>query len=281
MLSDFEKVSSFYIENYKIPNWFHTKTCFEFSHTHGNFNHKRAHHFGIWEENGQIVATACFEIDIGVYIPFIKEGYEFLQTEMLRYAEKELCLFSDNNYSLDIFSTDKQNLDNFYSANGYSVVYSRPVLVYPYDKGFLDCSLPEGFSIISLTDENDTEKIDRCLWTAFRNEPYIKVSSDERLHKQSGPNFRKDLVSIVKAPNGDYACYAGMWIDEVNGFAYLEPLGTAPEYRRMGLAKATLMDAMKKTVPFGAKYCYCGGLDYYRSLGCEQIGTMNVWRKEW
>lgn len=281
MLSDFEKVSSFYVENYKVLNKFNTQTCFEFSHTHGGFAHKKAHHFGIWEENGQIVATACFEIDIGTYIPFIKEGYEYLQTEMLKYAEKELCYCDNNIHSLEIFSTDKQNLNAFYVSNGYSIINTSPILIYPYDKGFHDCILPEGFSMVSLNDENDTEKIDRCLWTAFSSEPYVKVSSDERLHKQSGPRFRRDLATVVKAPNGDYACYAGMWIDEKNGFAYLEPLGTAPEYRKLGLAKAALMEAMKKTVPFGATYCYCGSINFYRSIGCEEIGIMNTWKKEW
>jgi hypothetical protein len=189
MLVDFEKVSSFYVDNYKAPNCFNTQTCFEFSHSHGSFAYKKAHHFGIWEENGQIVATACFEIDIGTYIPLIKEGYEYLQPEMLKYAERELCSNENNKHSLEIFSTDKQNLDEFYSFNGYSIKNTRPILIYPYNKGFQDCILPEGFSMISLNDENNTEKIDRCLWTAFSNEPYVKVSTDERLHKQSSTAF--------------------------------------------------------------------------------------------
>jgi len=70
MLSDFEflnfeKVSQFYQENYKLSNWSLTQPCFAFSHTHGGFNHKRTHRFGIWEAGDEIVATACFETDIG------------------------------------------------------------------------------------------------------------------------------------------------------------------------------------------------------------------------
>jgi len=154
-------------------------------------------------------------------------------------------------------------------------------MIYAYGKGFSQYVLPEGFSAVSLDEENDTEKIDRCSWAAFSNAPYTSFNSDERLHKQSSPYFRKDLTTIIKAPNGDYACYAGMWVDEYNGYAYLEPLGAAPEYRRLGLATAALMISMQKTVPFGAKYCYCGDGAFYRGIGCEQIGNINTWRKEW
>lgn len=27
---------------------------------------------------------------------------------------------------------------------------------------------------------------------------------------QSSPNFRKDLTTVIKASNGDYACYGGV-----------------------------------------------------------------------
>jgi len=279
MLSDFEKVSLFYVENYIKSNVYQTQPCFAFSHTHGNFDCKKAHRFGIWEENWQIVATACFEIGLGSYIPLIKKGYEFLLTEMLNYAERELSEYVDGRNFLEILSIDKQSYNDFYRKNGYNIKHSNPVMIYPYDIGFVECVLPEGFQIISLEDENDVEKIDRCLWTSFSQKPYIFNGNDERLFKQSSPNFRKDLSTVVKAPNGEYVCYAGMWIDEKNGFAYLEPLGTIPQYRKMGFAKAALMAAMKKTMFYGAKYCYCGVGAFYNAIGCKQIGITNTWHK--
>ena len=75
---------------------------------------------------------------------------------------------------------------------------------------------------------------------------------------QSGPNFRPDLTTVIKAPNGDYACFAGMWLDKKNEYAYLEPLAAVPEYRRMGLATVALTEGMKKTKALGAKYCFGG-----------------------
>jgi predicted N-acetyltransferase YhbS len=89
------------------------------------------------------------------------------------------------------------------------------------------------------------------------------------------------LTTAVKAPNGDYACFAGMWVDEKNDYAYLEPLATPPKYRGLGLARAAVTEAMKKTVQYGAKYCYGGDIDFYKKIGFEQAGCFNKWRKEW
>ena len=284
LFADFEKVSNFYIENYKVPNWFNTLPAFEYSHTRGDFDYEKTHRFGIWEDDGKIVATARYEMTIGDYIPCIKQGYEFLKSDMLKYAERELSKINENGKrSLEIFSTDEENYDDFYIENGYTIAWSDPIMPYPYEKGFKECALPEGFSLISLEDENDAMKIDCCLWEGFNHGDWglIKGDADRRLYMQSGPHFRKDLTTVVKAPNGDYACFAGMWVDERNGYAYLEPLATRPKYREIGLATAALMHGMKKTVAFGAKYCYCGSIDFYKNLGCEQINKLNMWRKEW
>ena len=284
LLSDFARVSDFYAANYRPYNWTVTRPYFEYAHTHGMFEWMNAHHMGVWEDVGGIVATACFEMGPGLYIPCVKPGYEFLKGEMLRYAESELSKVSDGKRSLEISQLDGQCDDaELYKNNGYTIAGSDPILIYFYDKGFKDCRLPDGFTLISLEDENDPMRIDCCLYEGFDHGEWDEARNwaDGRLHAQSGPHFRKDLTTVVKAPNGDYACFAGMWVDDANGFAYLEPLSTRPKYRRMGLAAAALMEGMKKTVSFGAKYCYTGTIDFYRNVGCEEVGKMITWRKEW
>ena len=94
-------------------------------------------------------------------------------------------------------------------------------------------------------------------------------------------NFRPDLTTVIKAPDGDYACFAGMWFDERNNYAYLEPLATVPAYRRMGLAKAALVEAMEKTKELGATYCFGGVPEFYAALGFETICQREMWKKEW
>lgn len=283
MFSDFQIVSDFYAENYKLGYWYITQPAFEYAHTHDMFNHVSSHRFGIWEDvnNGNILATVCFEMDLGECLMCIKEGFEYLREDILRYAESELPRTIDGKYQLDVWSANKEIDAEFLIENGYSMMQSEPTLIYKYENGFKDVKLPEGFTLISLEDENDIEKIDRCLHYGFHSDEPYRDRIDGRLYSQTGPNFQKKLTTIVKAPNGEYACYAGMWVDFVNEYAYLEPLATVPKYRRMGIATATLMEAMRKTVSFGAKYCYGGSREFYRSIGFEKIGSVETWRKEW
>lgn len=54
---------------------------------------------------------------------------------------------------------------------------------------------------------------------------------------QSAPSFRKDLNVVVEAPDGSFVAYCGMWLEPVHAIAYVEPVATDPDYRRMGLGR--------------------------------------------
>jgi predicted N-acetyltransferase YhbS len=72
-----------------------------------------------------------------------------------------------------------------------------------------------------------------------------------------------------------------MWEDTQNQYAYLEPLATVPEYRRMGLATIALMEGMKKSKKYGAKYCFGGQREFYGIIGFENVGKRIMWKKTW
>jgi len=106
--------------------------------------------------------------------------------------------------------------------------------------------LPEGFSLKSLAEENDLAKIDRVLWRGFNHPGEPPAGGEEDRRKmQSGPHFRKDLTMVAVAPGGEFVSYCGLWYEAVNRFAYVEPVATDPDYRRLGLARAALMEGIR------------------------------------
>jgi GNAT superfamily N-acetyltransferase len=109
----------------------------------------------------------------------------------------------------------------------------------------------------------------------------VEYDTDARRHMFSGPNCRPELGRVVIAPDGEYACMAGMWLDEVNRYAYLEPLCTVPEHRRRGLAAHALTEAMRATAALGAEYCFGGVVDFYTALGFETVCRRRMRRREW
>lgn len=283
LLGDFEKVCKYLADQFNNVdfNGYLVQPFFEYAHTHPIFNHKLTHRFGVWEDNGILVGIACYELDIGECLLSTQKGYEYLFTDMLSYAEKELSAFENGKHRLAVMTTDKQNLDNMLIEHGYKVVHSEPITIFSYDKGFEEKKLPDGFSLISLDEENNFEKINACLWKGFDHGPTPDDDFDCRILMQSGPRFRKDLTTIIKAPNGEYACFAGMWVEQQNNYAYLEPLATVPEYRRMGLATIALTEAMKKTIKDGAIYCFGGSREFYLQYGFEIVGYRNIWERVW
>ncbi|ASA20561.1 hypothetical protein B9T62_06965 [Paenibacillus donghaensis] len=229
-----------------------------------------------------MVGVACYEMNIGECYFSTKEGYDFLKQEMVEYAETELSKRSSDQYSLDVRVYDyEEELIKLLVQKEYHKTYSEPIRVYNYVSGFSTRTLPEGFTFITLENENDLRKINDVLWRGFNHGDEPDDDLDSRLLMQSGPHFRKDLTAIIKAPNGEYACFAGMWVDGMNDFAYLEPLATAPRYRSLGLATVAVTELMKRTEQLGATYCFGGAPDFYPKIGFETACHREMWSKTW
>lgn len=284
LLADFEKVRTFLEDVYNIEtlNSYLLPQFFEYAHTHPAFNHKLTHRFGLWEQAGELAGVACYEMNIGEAFLSVRNKCSFLLPEMLRYTENELSNFKDGKRSLNVWITDKEpEKQALLHQNGYQKSHTEPVRIFTYDKPFLDARLPDRFSIMSLEDENDYGRINACLWKGFDHGNMPDDNPDDQMLMQSGPNFKRDLSTIIKAPNGDYACFAGMWFDAKNKYAYLEPLATVPEYRHMGLATIALTEGMRKTKELGAKYCFGGVTEFYTTIGFETICNRELWKKAW
>jgi len=283
---DFSKVLKYLTDVYNIEtlNSYLLPQFFEYAHTHPMFNHKLTNRFCLWEDNNEIVALACYEMNIGECFISTKNGFNSLLPEMIEYSQENLFEVNDNKNSLSIWIIDKEvEKKKIIEKMGYQKIHSEPVTIFSYDKPFPERELPKGFSIISLEDEDDFYKIDDCLWYGFDHGPGPQPDKeiDSRIQMQSGPNFRKDLTTVIKGPKGEYACFAGMWIDKQNNYAYLEPLATVPEYRRMGLGTMALVEGMRKTKALGAKYCFGGTREFYHSIGFKTIANRELWKKEW
>jgi ribosomal protein S18 acetylase RimI-like enzyme len=66
--------------------------------------------------------------------------------------------------------------------------------------------------------------------------------------------YRDDLHILVETPDGTMASSTIMWLDEPNKTAEFEPVGTHPEYRRRGLARAMLLHGMHLARAAGATH---------------------------
>ncbi len=283
ILVDFEPVYKFLTDTYDFEtlNSYLLPQYFEYAHMHSYFDFEKSHHFGLWEDGNDIVAIACFEMQMGHCHLHTKKGYEFLLPEMLAWSENEMSVTKDGKTLLHVWITENEtNKQELLKQNGYTLDFCDPVKVFNYDKPFVDRALPEGFSVIDGTNV-DYLQLHHCFWKGFDHGDEPDDDVDGRVFSCNAPRFNMELMTIVVAPNGDYACALGMWFDEQNSYAYLEPLATVPKYRRMGLATICLTEAMKKTKALGAKYCFGGSREFYTDIGFDTACHRQLWKKEW
>lgn len=111
-------------------------------------------------------------------------------------------------------------------------------------------ALPDGFRFRTADQAGPQAAVQAHLaaWTpsAYTIEGYEGV--------RRTPPYRGDLHVLVEAPGGTMAASAIMWLDEANRTAEFEPVGTHPDYRRRGLARAMLLHGMRLARAAGARH---------------------------
>jgi len=286
ILTDFSKVYGFLQDTYDpvalnsnlLPQFF------EYNQMHTKFDYTKSHRIGIWEDRGKIVAIACFRRMIGkICLLHTDKKYCFLLPELLAWAEQELSIVENNRKSLEIYITDKESdKRELLKSNGFLHMHSDPIKIFDFNNLFIERILPEGFTLIDGIDA-DYHKLNDCFWMGFSDILDVGPNDDfeRQVYLSNAPHYMKTLTTIIVAPDGEYACALGMWFDDKNKYAFLEPLATIPKYRRMGLATVALTEAMKKTKAMGAKYCFGGPNDFYTAIGFDTVCNWELWKKEW
>lgn len=95
------------------------------------------------------------------------------------------------------------------------------------------------------------------------------------------PDYRADLHLHVRGPDGDIAAFATMWYDAQNRIGILEPVGTAPAHRGLGLGRAAIYTLINKIRAEGALRVHVGSdQPFYQRLGFVIREKYSVWRKD-
>ena len=60
------------------------------------------------------------------------------------------------------------------------------------------------------------------------------------------PVYTPQLDVVVVAPDGRIGAFCIVWTDSVNQVGYFEPVGTHPDFQRMGLGKAVMLEGLRR-----------------------------------
>jgi mycothiol synthase len=145
--------------------------------------------------------------------------------------------------------------------------------------------LPTGFSIRWLEPELDDAYVElhRAAWSTRAPSDY-----DRQMHASvtSMPDFERELVPIAAAPDGTLAAYCIAWFDSRTQTVEIEPLGTHPEYRRLGLGRAIVQEVLRRSAARGAKSVMVWGahendaaIHLYESAGLRSRRVLREYKR--
>ena len=285
--ADYERVSRFLVRTYCTTgvhiNWLQPR--WEFMHYHPLIRGVDLDSIGVWEAHGEVVGVVHPEHDMGTAYFEIAPEYGALKGEMLRHAEENMSTPRDGVRRLSVLINDEDDdFRKLASEMGYLKGDSRdPMSDFLIPAPFPAVPLPPGFRLKSLAEDNDLRKVTRVLWRGFDHgdEPPGDAIED-RNFMQSAPNYRRGLNIVVAAPDGNFVSYCGMWYEPVHSIAYVEPVATDPEYRRMGLGRAAVLEGIRRCGEMGATVAWVGSTKpFYLSLGFRLAYRSSFWQREW
>ncbi len=234
---------------------------------------------GLWETpSGEIAGVVNIEHPdlthpgFGEFFIQRHPEYSELFPEMLDFAESKLVDPSQNRLYIYI-APDDQPLRQLLEDRGFAAFPEQTEAESVLDlskKSLPDQpNLPEGYKIQSMADDNNLEERCRAFGRAFNHpDPLEWPSVISYDYLQKAPDYRKDRDIVVVAPDGTYASFALIWFDEYNKLASLEPVGTQPEFRRMGLAKEAIYEGIRRVKAKGAQQVVVGSTQaFYLRIG--------------
>jgi GNAT superfamily N-acetyltransferase len=127
-----------------------------------------------------------------------------------------------------------------------------PISVRPARGGIADLRpLPDGFTIRPLAGEHEAASRSAAARRSFQTkmEPAAHVARYLAFMRSPAYVGARDLVAI--APDGRVASFAVYWVDDELSLAQFEPVGTDPDFTRLGLGRAVIAAALDRIAAEG------------------------------
>lgn len=276
---DFQRICEFLIrinrDKIITPNYLWARWIWQFG---PYMSMEYLSHIGVVEDNGIIVGLVTYENNLGEAYFCLEEGYNHLKPQLIEYALQNLSL----NGEIKILLTDGDLEYQQAAVQKGFIPTTQRSSVAVMDINHHTYTLPAGYGMMSFDDERfDVERYYNAIWRGFNNQRQRNEREMESMRKREGfnaPYLNLDLRILVVAPNGDYAAHCGMWCIPDSGYAYVEPVFTLPEYRRMGLGKAAVLEGVNRCGKLGAKQAYVlSSQQFYYSIGFYPIQNDTWW----
>ena len=103
--------------------------------------------------------------------------------------------------------------------------------------------VPQGFVVRAVAGEQEHGLRAAVHRSAFQPS---RVAAKQYQRFMRLPVYDRETDIVAVARDGTIAAFAKVWLDDVNKVGEFEPVGTHEDYRRLGLAKAVLLEGLRR-----------------------------------
>lgn len=255
---DFEIIQKFLTETYTLTNSFHNwaPTRFEnrkFGACGSEYQDEEDELVKIWEfsdesnPNTREVVAVTILNDSGANWIQIHPEHKYLEKELVLWIEEQLKATKDNSFTISRFNvlgSDEMRLSLLVDL-GYENLgveeYTRVRLV---DMPVPNYSLPEGYMIRGVNAKQDFTKYREVMGSVF---PHCKKMTEKLFKIYTSATFYNENLDIIAiAPNDEFAAFATFRLDPISNIVEVEPVGTHPNHRKLGLASAVICEGLNR-----------------------------------
>jgi ribosomal protein S18 acetylase RimI-like enzyme len=145
-------------------------------------------------------------------------------------------------------------------------------------------SLPDGFTIRPLRGEEEHVSRAAAARRAFQSTMDPDAHAARYLGFMRSVAYIPDHDLVAVAPDGRVAAFTVFWPDAELSLAQFEPVGTDPDFQRLGLGRAVLLDALRQLERSGIAHARVmtngdnhAAIALYEACGFERVDTLVNW----
>ncbi len=294
--SDFFRVRDFlsetYKSNYNQHNWLIDRWnfCRYFAQAMHNTFDTWPETVGIWvddEDNIRAVVNSEGENRGEAFFQLAADEYpsEWL-LEFIEHAETHLRAIKDSEEFINVrVNQNAYKIKDILGKRGYSLLDWMETTASLSCNADFKVNIPAAFTIAeagSMTDYQQGFAHGRAFGYYKNEKPDDNDAENAFSSMKKAPDYNSFLDLSIIDDKGEIVAFANIWYDKKNQLGILEPVGTIPTYRKMGLGKAVIYEGINRVKKLGANKMYVGSdQQFYKSIGFSVEYEKEIWQLKW
>jgi N-acetylglutamate synthase-like GNAT family acetyltransferase len=241
----------------------------------------------IWEKDDEIIAIvntegenrgeAFFQLrTFDVEEAVLTEMFEFTESNlMLEKDGKKVVFLAINEYAENIIKMAEKR---GYAKEDWHEVSSKKDIG---EKN--EIKLPPGYQIKTANETTPENRANGHAYAFGYNDrkDVVERSVEAQKEMMHMKDYRPELDIQIVDKEGIVVAFANMWYDSANRIGILEPVGTHPEHRKLGLAKAAVYHGENLISELGATHVYVGSNQpFYKQIGFYEVEKDFIYKLE-